>query len=77
MPDSKPVIMPPRATAFTRVITTRPVTFTCVECGNTYTVEQYPGPSPTVCETCWPERRRRQKRDAARRRRERERLRRG
>ncbi len=68
MPEEKTVIVP-APKAYTRTIHKRLVSFTCKVCGKEYTVEQYPGPKPTVCLNCWPEYRRQQKAAAQRRRR--------
>lgn len=57
-----------------RVISTRPVTFTCLVCGQVITLELYPGPAPIVCDNCRPDYRRRKKADAQRDRRARRRI---
>jgi predicted nucleic acid-binding Zn ribbon protein len=43
------------------------VTFTCGECGQVFTVMQYPGKPPTYCKPCQAERRRAAARERMRR----------
>ncbi len=51
MPDEKSLAVKPRK-AHTRVIHTRPVTFTCAECGREVTEDLFPGPMPKYCNGC-------------------------
>ncbi len=55
--------------AHRRVLTLRPVTFTCAECGREYTVDRATGRPPIICLNCWPEYRKRKKTEAQRQRR--------
>lgn len=71
MADEKTLIV--RAREYKRVIKTRPVTFTCIECESTVTEDLYPGPAPRYCNNCLQEVRRRQNADRVRRWRERQR----
>lgn len=53
MPDEKNLqVNDQRRKAYTRVIKTRPVTFTCQECGREVTEELYPGARPKYCMGC-------------------------
>ncbi len=56
---------------YTRTITSRPVAFTCQQCGREDTREQFPGPTPKYCLICLPTVE--AERNAARQRRHRER----
>ncbi len=38
--------------AASRTLTARPVTYTCVRCGQAETTERYPGPTPRYCMAC-------------------------
>lgn len=53
MPDEKPLtVHDQRRKAYTRVIKTHPVTFTCGECGQTVTEDLFPGAAPKYCNNC-------------------------
>jgi hypothetical protein len=45
------------------VIKTQPITFTCEECGEDVTEDQYPGGNPQYCRDCLREVRKRQNRE--------------
>ncbi len=52
---------------YTRTIRTRPITFTCAECGREVTEDLYPGRTPRYCLDCVGKVRRRQNAEAQRR----------
>jgi hypothetical protein len=53
--------------AYERVLRTREVTFTCVNCGNSVTEHHFPGPIPRSCEHCRADVQRKQTRERAKR----------
>lgn len=61
MSDEKPINVSASARQpHSRVIKTRPVTFTCIECGQEVTEDLFPGPPPKYCNNCVREVRKRQ-----------------
>jgi hypothetical protein len=53
MPDEKALhVTDPRRGSYRRVIRTRPVTFTCIECEREVTEDVFPGPPPVYCNRC-------------------------
>lgn len=76
MPDEKPLEVMPSAArqAHTRTIRTRPVTFTCAECGQQVTEDLYPGPLPKYCNDCVRAVRQRQNAERVKRHRARQRV---
>lgn len=68
MPDERKLEAKPKTRrAYTRVIRTQPITFTCGECDREVTEEQYPGAAPKWCYACRREVKRRQQRERVRR----------
>jgi hypothetical protein len=55
-----------RRKAYRRVIKTQPITFTCEECGEEVTEDQYPGGNPQYCGDCMREVRKQQNRERVR-----------
>ena len=55
-----------RRKAYRRVIKTQPITFTCEECGEEVTEDQYPGGHPQYCSDCIREVRKQQNRERVR-----------
>ncbi len=70
---SRRLIVSTLATDYERTVHSRPVTFTCQECGRQETREQLPGPTPKYCGYCWPTVQARRNADRQRRHRERQR----
>ena len=52
-----------RRKAYRRAIKTQPITFTCEECGEEVTEDQYPGGNPQYCSDCLREVRKQQNRE--------------
>ncbi len=55
-----------RRRAYRRVIKTQPITFTCEECGEEVTEDEYPGGDPQYCSDCVREIRKQQNRERVR-----------
>ena len=43
------VVSVPQVKPYERIVTSRPVTFTCQQCNQTVTQERMPGPMPSYC----------------------------